>query len=184
MAWELANQPRCPSDKTGAALNAWIAEMSAFIKSQDTNHLVTTGIDGGYLDKGSNPWAWWYKGNEGQDYLGNHRWPSVDFATFHYYPSMDYTVDAGQWISEHIQDAHALIGKPVLFGEFDSLTDREASLAAWYGVMETNAVDGDTFWMLADRTIAGNNDGYFIFYPDDTNLCRIVSAHAAWMNGR
>jgi len=184
MAWELANEPRCRSDTTGVTLNQWIGEMSAFIKSIDTNHLVTTGVDGGYLDKGADPWAWWYKGNEGQDFYGNHQWPGIDFATFHYYTDMDPTLNVAQWIKEHIEDAHGVIGKPVVLGEFNSKTNRLQTLTEWYGDLETNGVDGDLLWMLATHDVAGNNDGYFVFYPEDTNVCQLISAHALFMRSR
>ena len=38
MAWDLMNEPRC----TGCAdsVQTWIANMSAFIKSIDSNHMV------------------------------------------------------------------------------------------------------------------------------------------------
>lgn len=183
-AWELANEPRCTSDKTGVTLNNWINEMSAYIKSIDSNHLVTTGVDGGYVNKGSNPWAWWYKGNEGQDYYSNHNWNTIDFATFHYYSSMDPTINANTWIQEHIQDAHNIIGKPVLFEEFNSNTNMAEKLSEWYSLMKTNNVNGDTFWMLSDNYFAGNNDSYFILCPEDTEVCSIIKEHALYMHNK
>jgi len=184
MAWELANEPRCRSDPTGATLNAWIEQMSGFIKSIDTNHLVTTGIDGGYLDKeGYPPYAWWYKGFEGQDFLGNHEWNTIDFATFHYYRDMDPSLVPETWIQEHIQDAHNVVGKPVVFEEFNTsdVANRDEVLDTWYGIVESEGGNGDTLWMLADSQFAGNNDGYFVFYPEDNDVCQVVSDHADYM---
>ena len=50
MAWELANEPRCAgsSGSPSAACNStmlttWAAEISAYIKSIDSNHLVAIG---------------------------------------------------------------------------------------------------------------------------------------------
>ncbi|MDI5787504.1 cellulase family glycosylhydrolase [Bacillus licheniformis] len=46
MAWELANEPRVQSDRTGNTLVEWADEMSEFIKSIDQNHLVAVGDEG------------------------------------------------------------------------------------------------------------------------------------------
>src|SRR6185295_12406773 len=40
LAWQLANEPQCESDTTGDRLAAWVAEMAAFVKSIDSNHLL------------------------------------------------------------------------------------------------------------------------------------------------
>ena len=51
LAWELANEPRCVdaagnplSDGIDTLLN-WVPEMSSFIRSLDTNHLIGVGDD-------------------------------------------------------------------------------------------------------------------------------------------
>lgn len=182
-AWELANEPRARSDKTGATLNNWIGEMSAYIKSVDSNHMVTPGSDGGYLDKPSNPeWSWWYHGNEGQDFIGNHQWPSVDFTTFRYYPEAGKFDDVNYslWIKEHIEDAHNVIGKPVVMEEFGSVTNKTGKMSDFYSELESNGANGDTFWLLADSQASGN-DGYFVFCPGDA-VCSVISDHADYMN--
>lgn len=183
-AWELANEPRCWSDTTGTTLNNWIGEMSAYIKSLDPNHLVATGVDGGYVNKGEDPSAWWYKGNEGQDYYANHQWTGIDFATFHYYQDMDPNINVYAWIQEHIEDAHNVIGKPVLFEEFNTKTNKAQTLSDWYSKMETYGVNGDTFWMLADNAFANNDDGYFVFCPENADTCQVILNHANFMNNR
>ena len=55
-AWELANEPRAEGDQSGNILNEWITEMSAYIKSIDDNHLVTTGVIGFYNKDGNSDW--------------------------------------------------------------------------------------------------------------------------------
>ncbi|KAJ6747844.1 hypothetical protein OIU74_030163 [Salix koriyanagi] len=47
-AWELMNEPRCASSSSAPVLQAWIAEMAAYIKSLDKRHLVTVGLEGFY----------------------------------------------------------------------------------------------------------------------------------------
>ena len=48
-AWELLNEPRC--EKCAGALNDWITEMAAYVKSLDPRHMVTPGVDGFYSDE-------------------------------------------------------------------------------------------------------------------------------------
>ncbi len=183
-AWELANEPRARSNKTGVVLNSWIGEMSAYVKSIDSNHMVTPGSDGGYLNKPSDPeWSWWYHGNEGQDFIANHQWPSVDFTTFRYYPEAGKFDDVNYslWIKEHAEDSHSVIGKPVVMEEFGSVADKQAKMSGFYSEIESNSVNGDTFWLLADSQAAGN-DGYFVFCPGDS-VCNVISNHADYMNG-
>ena len=55
MAWELGNEPRCTGsnggtptncDPTGTTIYTWAAEISAYIKLIDSNHLVAIGDEG------------------------------------------------------------------------------------------------------------------------------------------
>jgi mannan endo-1,4-beta-mannosidase len=54
MTWELANEPRCKgsggypagTDCTVSTITKWASEMSAYIKSIDRNHLVSSGSEG------------------------------------------------------------------------------------------------------------------------------------------
>jgi len=110
LAWELANEARCGADGvrnlprsancTPALLTEWYGEMSAYIKSLDPHHLVTTGSEGGF-NVASDDWA--YNGADGSDFDAELRLKDVDFGTFHSYPdwwskSVEWTV---QWIKDH-----------------------------------------------------------------------------------
>jgi len=72
-AWELTNEARSRSAGE-TALNNWVAEMSAYIKTVDPDHMVTTGIEGW-----GSPW-------EGTNFIRSQADPNVDFATLHFYP--------------------------------------------------------------------------------------------------
>ncbi|KAL0903240.1 hypothetical protein M5K25_027600 [Dendrobium thyrsiflorum] len=50
LAWELINEPRCNSDISGDTIQAWIEEMSAYVKTIDKNHLLEIGLEGFYGD--------------------------------------------------------------------------------------------------------------------------------------
>nr|POF12482.1 mannan endo-1,4-beta-mannosidase 7 [Quercus suber] len=45
MAWELMNEPRCPSDISGKTIQAWIAEIAPYLKSIDGKHLLEVGLE-------------------------------------------------------------------------------------------------------------------------------------------
>lgn len=55
---DLLNEPRCVKCAPGTVA-AWYAEMAAYVKSLDPNHLVTTGEEGFYAtsDNKANPGA-------------------------------------------------------------------------------------------------------------------------------
>ena len=128
LMWELANEPRCESDPSGDTLQAWIDEMAGYIKSIDSNHLVSTGEEGWYDIAGSSDWR--HDGRLGADYIRNNQSPYIDVCSFHLYPEgygMSDTENLG-WIQEHVDDAHSVIGKPVYLGEFGITADRKAAI--------------------------------------------------------
>nr|CAN71607.1 hypothetical protein VITISV_015565 [Vitis vinifera]CAN71993.1 hypothetical protein VITISV_023481 [Vitis vinifera] len=88
MAWELINEPRCQVDYSGKTLNGWIQEMASFVKSIDSNHLLTVGMEGFYGDsmpekKAINPGY-----QVGTDFISNHLIKEIDFSTIHAYPDI------------------------------------------------------------------------------------------------
>ncbi|QRW07870.1 Cellulase (glycosyl hydrolase family 5 protein) [Ceratobasidium sp. AG-Ba] len=111
VAWELANEPRCKGSTgnwSGTCLTTtiteWATEMSAYIKSIDSNHLVAIG-DEGFYDQPNGP-NYPYQGGEGIDFNADLKIPSIDFGTFHAYPgswaqSGNATLWGVQWIKDH-----------------------------------------------------------------------------------
>lgn len=82
-AWELANEPRCMLCSTDDIFN-WAANTSAFVKSLDPHHLVTLGDEGMGLTGGLwHPYWIVY----GLDYWRNLQIETIDFGTFHMYPT-------------------------------------------------------------------------------------------------
>ena len=78
-AWMLVNEPRAKTDPLGAndLITNWTKNMTAFIKSVDTNHLVGLGIEGWGYDE-----TW----GEGTNFIDNHNGTGVDFATYALHP--------------------------------------------------------------------------------------------------
>lgn len=121
-AWELANEPRCKGTGAGGTgwtldtIPNWAAEMSAYIKSIDPNHMVAVG-DEGFLNGGGEHWA--YKANDGVDHEKLTALPNIDFGTYHMYPEdWGATLEWGtKWILDHIRVARRL-GKPTILEEY------------------------------------------------------------------
>ncbi|NCC49625.1 MAG: hypothetical protein EOM20_00270 [Spartobacteria bacterium] len=47
--WEIVNEPRCESDFDGSTIHDWLHEMSDWIRTIDTNHMLGPGEEGGYV---------------------------------------------------------------------------------------------------------------------------------------
>lgn len=157
MMWELANEPRCQSDPTGNTLHSWIDEMAAHIKSIDSNHLISTGSEGWYKRSGTTDWK--YNGFEGADYIRNHQSPWIDVCSFHLYPNDWDMNEAGAitWIQEHVSDAHNVIGKPVVGGEFGWRVDRSQASGSQTLAHFSTGIDGFTIdWGFTSISRAGS----------------------------
>ncbi|OVA10072.1 Glycoside hydrolase [Macleaya cordata] len=130
-AWELMNEPRTTSNLSAPVLQTWIAEMAAFTKSLDQNHLVTVGLEGFYGPKTTersavNPGTW--AASLGSDFIQNSAVENIDFASVHAYPdSWIPQADSRQkadylshWVDSHVSDGEHVLKKPVLFTEVGS----------------------------------------------------------------
>ncbi|KAG9156422.1 hypothetical protein Leryth_022843 [Lithospermum erythrorhizon] len=130
-AWELINEPRCELISSAPALQAWITEMAAYVKSLDKKHLVTVGLEGFYGLKSTqnseaNPGQW--AASLGSDFIDNSAITNLDFASVHAYPD-SWIPEAdlvaklkylSHWMDAHINDADNVLKKPVLFTEVGS----------------------------------------------------------------
>jgi len=187
MTWELANEPRNQSDKTGNTLLNWADEMSTYVRSLDANHLIAVG-DEGFYNEPSNP-SYPYQGGEGVDWKRLTALPNVSYGTMHLYPDhWNTTADWGtQWIKDHIRDGKT-IGKPVVLEEFgfkDPAT-RNQVYTTWLGAVADNGGAGSQFWLLTgindDGTLYADYDGFRVTYP--SALATVISNHAAVMNAK
>ncbi len=127
-AWELANEPRCPSDRSGTTLATWIADMSASIRALDPNHLITSGVEGFYDDP-SGPW--YLNGWEGVDFVRDHQAPDIDYAVAHSWPDnwgLGFSAVMAL-VSRQIGDAAGVLGKPFVLEEFGKARDAASPAA-------------------------------------------------------
>jgi mannan endo-1,4-beta-mannosidase len=143
-AWELANEPNI---EPPALMRSWIGDMTRFVKSIDSNHLVSSGRANSSLSK------------------SDFDVPALDFLTWHGYPAY-VGIPAGQFdrvISTYCA-AGRLHGKPVLLEEFgNARTDgnQAATYAKWLDTIETNS--GCAGWLVW-RVVARQDNGR---YPTD-----------------
>ncbi|XDG08384.1 hypothetical protein ABKA04_007999 [Annulohypoxylon sp. FPYF3050] len=174
-AWELANEPRCNGCQTSVLTN-WAADTSAYVKSLDPNHMVTLGDEGfGLAGDGSYP----YQFGEGLDFAANLKIETLDFGTFHLYPSTWGTqYDWGNgWIEAHGKACEAA-GKPCLFEEYGSTTDHCGIEGKWQNTaLSTPGLAADLFWQLGMTLSTGqtHNDGFTIYDGSSEWTCLVTN---------
>ncbi len=198
-SWELANEPRLYPDE-------WIDQTAAYIKSLDSNHMVTTGSEGSLPDNS-------------QDFIKTHNSANIDYATIHIWPQnwgwydpqkpQSYSVGesrARSYLQTHIALA-ASLGKPLVLEEFGLARDWEplhdtfdpASPTTYrdqfYSALFTDVnkamstgqpVGGDNFWAWggAARPGAGwvgdpphETPGWYSVYDTDGSTLTIITDH-------
>ncbi|KAI3684876.1 hypothetical protein L6452_34103 [Arctium lappa] len=194
MAWELMNEPRCPSDASGATIQNWISEMGGYLKSIDGNHLLTVGLEGFYGSSSSqkNP----NKAPHGTDFIANNQIPHIDFATVHCWPQLwlPKSDNAAQmaflkhWINDHINDTQQILRKPVLFKEFGkSSKERGYNVSqrnnlynmvysSIYASARTNgAAAGGLFWQQLVEGMDNYKDGNEVILTEPSSTVRLIS---------
>ncbi|KAK3669242.1 hypothetical protein LTR78_010877 [Recurvomyces mirabilis] len=110
-AWELMNEPRCTGDDNRGAssscntamLTNWVSQISSYIKSIDSNHMVTVGDEGWFTTAQGYGSSYPYSGSEGIDWVSNLKLGSIDYGTVHLYPSSWGQTDAwgSTWVTQH-----------------------------------------------------------------------------------
>ncbi|KAG6946122.1 hypothetical protein JG687_00016902, partial [Phytophthora cactorum] len=111
MAWQLCNECRCTGSGTlkesgncnATTLTDWMAEMSSYIKSLDSNHLVASGSEG-FLNTDKSVYV--YSGPSGVDFDANLSIDSIDYGAYHAYPDTwgVATSEAKSWGVKWIED--------------------------------------------------------------------------------
>jgi len=164
--WELMNEAQVITGRW-AERRAWFAEMSAYLKSLDPNHLIGPG-DWGYRTA-----------SERREWIADHAIPTIDYCDVHIYPKPDHNsfVDSPKALKEFIENRAAAafaVGKPLVFGEFGMGVEGHngASQLDWYrAFFEGNlsaGAGGAMFWILTSDT----RRGYGVTYatPRDSAL--------------
>jgi len=164
--WELMNEAQAITGRWEER-RAWFAEMSAYLKSLDPNHMIAPG-------------TWGYRSSsERREWLADHAIPTIDYCDVHSYPRSDHDnfLDSPQALKEFIDNRAAaayLLRKPLVFGEFGMGVEgfKGASQLEWYRTLfEGNAragAGGVMFWILTPDP----RRGYAVTYatPRDQQL--------------
>lgn len=143
-AWELMNEPDI---RPSSLRDSWLSEMAAYVKSIDSNHLVSSG-----------------RANV-RDKLSDITIPGLDFGVWHGYPRF-YNVTPAQFdilIGEFCEIGRAH-GKPVILEEFGfarSNRDQAAVYRKWLETLSRSPGCAGWFvWRLVSRQESGQ-------FPDD-----------------
>ncbi|KAG8997923.1 hypothetical protein FRB94_007355 [Tulasnella sp. JGI-2019a] len=193
LAWELANEPRCAGSTgvtsgtcTSTTISTWVSTISAYIKSLDSNHLVTLGDEGFGMD-GSTDYVYSY--GIGTNYTADLALSTIDFGTFHLYPgSWGETADpvgfGNTWITAHVAVGNKL-NKPVILEEFGVTSNQTATYWTWLNTGESGALAGWLIWQAGSHLSGGDtyNDGYAI-YPDTAGTYTLLTCESAAYKAR
>jgi len=186
MAWELANEPRCEVAGGRGLFLEWVGEMSRFVKTLDSNHLLAVGDEGFLQHAETNDPL--YNGSHGVDGEAILNFGEIDFGTYHFYPSsMAHSNDFGStWIADHVASG-TRANKPMLLEEYGlglSATLDASGRNQWYArwldsVFQTGGA-GDLLWMIGGSAsdIAGFKDEFTILGATDVPA---IVTHAAKM---
>jgi mannan endo-1,4-beta-mannosidase len=150
--------------------------------------MVTLGDEGWFASgDGIGDGSYAYGGGEGVDFVRNLQIPTLDYGTFHLYPSSwgyDYSWGS-TWIKEH-NKVGKMHGKPVVLEEYGgppSPHNHSAVEVQWQStVLDETRVAMDQFWQFG--TDFGDQlssyDDFTIWY-NDTEYDVLARQHAAAM---
>ena len=193
LAWELANEERCSGSGlyptsgscTAQTITEWARDVSAYIKSIDRKHLLSSGSEGFYCE---DPQSTDFTVNcsQGVDSIALAKLPDMDIHSYHLYPEdWGKTTEWGaQWIERHIDDAHRLHDRAV-GGEWGVRTKnvRNPVYRRWEDIVLRDRGAGAMYWILSGRRDDGtpypDYDGYTVYCPSPvcaafTNFARAL----------
>ena len=179
LGWEVLNEPHTKDEyeRNGGAVcrntpggcvpgklaYTWIAEMSAYIKSLDAKHLVSTGEEG-YRADGDTSCChnnWINGGFKGEDFTKNTALPTIDFATIHVYPDhwqitpAEYTWIGPNYIADRAKVAHSF-NKPIIMEEYgmeNGYMARDDLLSYLTRIAAENDVAGSLVWAVWAKNV-------------------------------
>jgi mannan endo-1,4-beta-mannosidase len=171
--YELINEGQCLTGRWDER-RAWVAEMSAYLKSLDPNHMIAPGI-------------WGYRtAAERREWLKDHALATIDYCDVHNYPRDDHDtfVDSPQALGEFVANrvaASAALNKPIVFGEFAMSLDgfKGTSQLDWYSAYfdhtARDGAGGAMFWILTPDP----NRGYGVTYSSPRDAALLAEIRGA-----
>lgn len=188
-SWEIINEGRNPGGDP-QDLRDWYQEIAQFIKSIDSNHLVSTGEEGFEentpaeysKDQYSNTYV--LRAQLGTSYLMNTNIPEIDYGSAHWYPgdwgwnsnNTDLHNAQRAWLSDHADIAETM-NKPFLIGEYGYAGWGDSNVEEIYSEFWNHAediqLDGSLIWQLTADHVKCYEFGGNICWPGgraDENL--------------
>jgi mannan endo-1,4-beta-mannosidase len=167
LAWELMNEPNA---RPRALRWEWLADMSAFVKSLDPNHPVSSGAA------------------NVADQLADMSIPTIDFGTWHGYP-LYYNLSVSQFddLITRFCGLAASYQKPVLLEEFGYARSNQDQPGAYTRWLDTVTRDrncaGWLVWRLVSRQDGGkypvDEHDQFDIHNDGSNVWNVLRAATA-----
>ncbi|MDV7105107.1 cellulase family glycosylhydrolase [Vibrio sp. TH_r3] len=193
MTWELANEPRAQSDKSGQLLYSWTKEMSEYVNELAPNQLIALGSEGFMNRPGDEDWA--YNGNEGVDWERILTLPNINYGTVHLYPEHWGKHNAEQWgtqwLIDHAESAKNA-NKPVVLEEYgigkNEPQNRDFIYEKWTNTAYEYGYAGSMFWILTGDENGSPNGLYpdydgFRIINDGGRTSKIIQRHSREMRG-
>jgi mannan endo-1,4-beta-mannosidase len=145
-SYELMNEAQAPTGRW-AERSAWVAEMSAYLKSLDANHMIESG-------------SWGYRtAFERRAWLDEQKIKTLDYCDVHNYPrdDLDTFVTSPQSLAEFMDNRAAAafsINKPLVVGEFGMSPEGYEGVSqldwfrAFFNAARRAGASGASFWIL------------------------------------
>jgi hypothetical protein len=178
--YELMNEAQAITGRWGER-RAWIAEMSAYLKSLDPHHIVAPG-DWGYRSAA-----------ERREWLLDHQLETIDYCDVHNYPrdDEDVFVDSPAALNDFVVNRAAAsfsLDKPLVLGEFGMAPEgyrgvaRDVWFRSYFESAAQNGAAGAMFWILTSAP----QRGYSVTYdaPADTVVFAEVNRGAQTVAAR
>jgi mannan endo-1,4-beta-mannosidase len=204
LAWEIGNELRCSESGpylsspvcNGRLIYEWSAEMSDYVRSIDSNHLIGFGGEGFMCSRPGGP-STLFNCAESADPVQLLELPNIDIHGIHVYPNhwepedpTDDWVDWGAWwIEEHGRIAEEA-NKPYYIGEYGwtDQTTRMGVFDRWLQAFYDAGGDGSHFWIMQPAASIGQPPDYVGFTqrcPGPAcdlvaNWSRVVGMGASW----
>ncbi|HZV02053.1 MAG TPA: cellulase family glycosylhydrolase, partial [Planctomycetota bacterium] len=197
MSWELANEAECKADPGAlqGILAGWYAEMSAYLKSVDPNHLISTGEEGfdtttsGYTSLTSYTtyflvFSWF----DGTGFTQNVALPDIDWGGIHLYPNtwqwLDPVADGTNWIADHVGIARSH-GKPLVLGEYGLQSSPHSIYKTWMDAVISSNAAGALLWeFIPASRAAQTTEPFNVIYPTDAADVANLEQAAAVLNAK
>lgn len=156
--YELMNEAQAPTGRW-TERRAWVAEMSAYVKSFDPDHLVAPG-------------TWGYRTSwERREWLEDHRIRNIDYCDAHIYPrdDTDSFVDSPDALRDFIDNRAAAafsLNKPLVLSEFGMTPEgyKGFSQAVWFRAFFESAaragIGGAIYWIFTPDPRRGYSVSY------------------------